>query len=59
MEHYDFKYLLKVDTDTFVNMPKFIDYIIDKGGDKRGFYAGAQGLAFYLFLSSLLNGIVN
>jgi hypothetical protein len=46
IEYFDFTYLIKVDTDTYVNVPKFIDYIVGNGAGKSPFYAGAQGLVF-------------
>jgi hypothetical protein len=42
-EHFDFKILLKVDTDTYVNIPKYIEYL-NPFLEQGGFYSGAQGV---------------
>jgi hypothetical protein len=40
--HFDFQYVVKVDTDTYVDIPRMIDYL-DKVGSTT-FYAGVLGL---------------
>jgi hypothetical protein len=43
MEHFDFQYIVKVDTDTFVDVPRFVDYVVEKGANSTTFYAGNPG----------------
>jgi hypothetical protein len=50
VEHFDFQYVVKVDTDTFVDVPRLIDYVVEKGANSSTFYAGVLGLGPYPFL---------
>eukprot|EP00026_Physarum_polycephalum_P008180 Phypoly_transcript_08259.p1 GENE.Phypoly_transcript_08259~~Phypoly_transcript_08259.p1 ORF type:complete len:416 (-),score=52.94 Phypoly_transcript_08259:210-1457(-) len=43
LEHFDFQYLVKVDTDTFVDVPRFVDYVLEQGANSTTFYAGNPG----------------
>eukprot|EP00026_Physarum_polycephalum_P010619 Phypoly_transcript_10787.p1 GENE.Phypoly_transcript_10787~~Phypoly_transcript_10787.p1 ORF type:complete len:189 (+),score=17.32 Phypoly_transcript_10787:664-1230(+) len=43
VEHFDFQYVVKVDTDTYVDVPRLIDFIVDKGANSSSFYAGVLG----------------
>eukprot|EP00026_Physarum_polycephalum_P012189 Phypoly_transcript_12468.p1 GENE.Phypoly_transcript_12468~~Phypoly_transcript_12468.p1 ORF type:complete len:307 (+),score=31.80 Phypoly_transcript_12468:201-1121(+) len=42
-KYFDFKFLLKLDTDTYVNVPKFIDFL-DQYKKEKGVYCGVQGV---------------
>jgi len=42
-KNFNFQFLLKLDTDTYVNVPKFIDYL-GQYKNEKGVYAGVQGV---------------
>jgi hypothetical protein len=58
VEHFDFQYVVKIDTDTFVDVPRFVDYVIANGANSSTFYAGVHGYVlcpFPFFLCFLYN----
>ena len=55
MDNFDFTFLLKVDTDTYVQVPKFIDYLNQFANTPASYY-GVHGYLYsmihYLYLST-------
>lgn len=47
MEHFDFDFLMKVDTDTYVDVQGMIDYLLRFKGELL--YAGVLGYVPFIF----------
>eukprot|EP00026_Physarum_polycephalum_P010643 Phypoly_transcript_10812.p1 GENE.Phypoly_transcript_10812~~Phypoly_transcript_10812.p1 ORF type:complete len:366 (+),score=30.29 Phypoly_transcript_10812:84-1181(+) len=47
VENFEFKYVVKVDTDTYVDVPRLVDYILENGENKTTFYSGITGFVLF------------